>query len=526
MLLAAAALLTTALLASTLTSALSDSHLYGCLLSKSGYVCPNTVSPFHLICSPTNYVDAQDACLAYGWRLAVLDDDNKFEALWQVRNCTPGNAWVASFNGVEAEGKGGCFQFRGDVPIVETDLGKCYCRDQAQAVLCEDVPVEVITETSYISTTTTDGTKTKTKVVEPTCPHLHCRPHKPHHSDSEFVILKERLPYAQAECACNQLHLKLADLNIRNFLDASYELWHELGASKHAWVRSWNGDKYGEGTCLALWTGSSGPNGAIAQPVSCEERIPVVCQKPHCPACPCKQEQHGCHCIRPHRNVLIQAEQDNVQPAKPIFASKKEQSDYDQKVEAIKKSQSLAVGKEEAAAKPSPQDIGEYDQEEEVKCVQGHGPCPKVCKYYAKGIRIVKANATAYQADDICRRFGWTLLDYKECQEKEVKYLREKCCGAKDGLWIRSYNGADGGACMLIDGGESAAAPVGWVLSADDCLALGGKSVLCQTDEEPVYTTSGTFVGSITYTTTTVEDTKTKTSYTATVTTTVTLLQD
>lgn len=515
--------------AAALLAVAKASPLYSCLLSKSGSlidVCPDTVSPFHLLCGPQNYNDASDACIAKGWRLAVLNDDNKFEALYQIRNCTPANAWIASFNGVEPEHHN-CFQFRGDAPIIETDLSHRYCRDTAQAVLCEDVPVEIITETTFISTTTTEDTKTKTKVVEPTCPHQHCRPCKPHHHDSEFVILKEKLPFSQAECACKQLNLKLADLTILNFLDASFELWNELGARKHAWVHSWNGDKYAPGTCLALWTGSSGPNGAIAQPVSCEERIPVVCQRPHRPACPCPPQQHDCPCIRPHRRhhkaqeqqVLLQSE------SQPIFAGQDEKSDYGHRVEAIKQAQAAQRQAEKTKAEDDasvPADEKDLIDLVDGKCIQGHGPCPRVCKYAAHGIRIVKTNASAYEADEVCRRFGWTLLDYKECQEKEVKYLKKKCCGSEEGLWIRSYNGVDGGACMLIDGGYGA--PVGWVLSADDCLNLGGKNVLCQTNDEPVYTTSGTFVGSVTYTTTTVEDTKTKTSYTATVTTTVTLL--
>ena len=521
--------------------------VYGCLLGKAEKQlteCRDQIGNFHVLCGPSHWGDASDACIAQGWRLAVLDDSNKFDALLQVRNCTPGNTWIASFNGVEAAG---CFQFRGDAPIIETELPVEYCLNEQQAILCEEVPVETVTTTSFVESTTVPGIKTKTIEVIPTCPYRPIHPCKPHYRDSQFAILRERLPYAQAECACKQLNMHLADLTIFNFLDASHELYKELGASKHAWIRSWNGDKYAPGTCLALWTGASGPGGAIAQPRSCDEPIPVVCQRPHRPACPCEPRQHDCECYRPHRHHRYEkADQKEQQDkpkkeqniffqfsdAKPIFASQNEKQVYENKLAAFKRDQAeKAAQKRAEEEKKRLSDDDEYVPEQDGlidpeadKCIAGHGPCPRVCKYRAPGIRLVKVNATAYDADEVCRRFGWTLLDYKSCQERDVRYLKKKCCAGDEGLWIRSYNGVDGGACMQIDG-STCEVPVGWVLSADDCVNLGGQYVLCQC-RDAVFTTSGTFIGSETYTTTTVDGTKTFTSFTATVTTTVTLLQD
>src|SRR5579872_2710754 len=84
---------------------------FSCLLrsASQGISCPDSVSPFHLLCGPLNFAEAADACAAQGWQLAVVNDNNKIQALWQIRNCTPANAWISSFNGLSGDG---CFQFR------------------------------------------------------------------------------------------------------------------------------------------------------------------------------------------------------------------------------------------------------------------------------------------------------------------------------------------------------------------------------------------------------------------------------
>jgi hypothetical protein len=220
------------------------------------------------------------------------------------------------------------------------------------------------------------------------------------------------------------------------------------------------------------------------------------------------------------QRIFLQAEQ------LPIFSSPKEKAEYEQKLALIKQRQQSQKRQDEEEEADKEDELAEEEEAEEQeilsrdadRCIHGEGPCPKVCRHRTKYIRVVLRNATAYEGQSLCARFGWSLLDYSYEDENELRYLKKKCGGYDRGFWIRSLNGVDGGACMRIDGGQGI--PVGWVLSADDCIAMGQKYVLCQTGD-PVVTASGTHSGAVAYTTTTEPGTLTTTRHTQTVTITV-----
>lgn len=474
----------------------------GCGLRKSaagkqgGNACGIEVNGFHYLCDSFSYADAAAACTDNGWRLAVVNDDNKLDVQSVIAQCATDYympAWIASFNGLEGEECAIALPFGAAVNGFPSEVcGSSF------PVVCQDIPVEVVTEPVPIDTTTVEAILTTTVAVLPTCPGQRLKPCPRKNENSDFVLIDSLLPYVQAECACNQLGLKLADLNITNFLDASNELWQTLGARKHAWIHSWNGDVYEEDDCLALWTGSTGPNGAIAVPQSCEQRKPVLCQrKPRHHHCPCQPQQHDCHCHghhhhhHHHHQVLLQ---------KPEF-----------EIEQVKNADEGCKGKD----------------------------CPKVCHYRVGNIRVVKKAVGAYEAEEVCRQFGWNLLDMSQENQYQVAALQNKCGDEKDGynMWIRSFERVDGAACMvaspILHALKKAQAEklyglpsvAGYAFTADLCAEVGDLYVLCEKSCEPVETITGSYEGTITTTTTTSGFTVVDTIYTATVTTTVTLVE-
>ena len=472
-------------------------------IARNGIQCNTSVNGFHYLCGEYNYEEAAEACIEHGWRLAVVDDSNKLDVQSLIQQCSldyEQPAWIASFNGLEgrecavasAEG----FATNGfPEEVCQSDLN----------VVCQELPVETVTDPVPVDTVTVSEAFTSTIAVIPTCPGIRIRPCPCKNPNTDFVFLDTLLPYAQAECACEQLGFKLADLTIQNFLDASKELWDHLGHNKHAWIHSWNGDVYTPSDCLALWTGSTGPNGAIAVPQSCDNRKPVLCQKRKY-HCSCKPEQPGCLC-NPHHGHHGHHHR--------VFLDKddpKQKEKFDFEVEALK------VG--------------------EDKCVSGH--CPKVCKYRVGNIRVVKAETGAYEAAEVCRKFGWSLLDLNEWNQYKAAALQLKCGEEEDGysMWIQSFDRVDGAACIVsspllpfltqksarLARNLSLPSVASFIFTADQCAELGDLYVLCEKCDE-VETISGTFSGDFTTTTVTSGFTVSDIVYTTTVFTTVTLLQ-
>lgn len=95
----------------------------------------------------------------------------------------------------------------------------------------------------------------------------------------QFVVLQNvTLPFGQAKEACSRMGMSLADVTISNFLSAVDTILHCLGPRQKAWVSSWNGDSYGNDTCLALTVGDSSGGGAINPAANCASPLPVLCQ--------------------------------------------------------------------------------------------------------------------------------------------------------------------------------------------------------------------------------------------------------
>ena len=104
----------------------------------------------------------------------------------------------------------------------------------------------------------------------------------------ELFVVNDEVPFYSADCACKAKGGRLAQVSSANFNNAVSAVFECVGPNKHAWVESWNGDNYNN-ACLALYTGSQPGGGSIAVPLSCESKVPILCQKVH-------QECHNNDC--------------------------------------------------------------------------------------------------------------------------------------------------------------------------------------------------------------------------------------
>lgn len=94
----------------------------------------------------------------------------------------------------------------------------------------------------------------------------------------QFAIVNVTAPYYMAQSVCARLGMSLADISIQTFLSAVDTVLQCVGPRQRAWVASWNGDTYGNQTCLALTVGDQSGGGAINPVANCTEPLPVLCQ--------------------------------------------------------------------------------------------------------------------------------------------------------------------------------------------------------------------------------------------------------
>ncbi len=124
-----------------------------------------------------------------------------------------------------------------------------------------------------------------------------------------FTMITRPVPLGQTAGACASIGMRVAQINIENFMDATKMAFQCSGPFSQSWVASWNGDSYG---CrgLVLSTGSAAPGGAINEVSDgnvprnvlcevCDEKI----EKPEChgghvaPDCGCERPS-PCGCNR------------------------------------------------------------------------------------------------------------------------------------------------------------------------------------------------------------------------------------
>lgn len=117
-----------------------------------------------------------------------------------------------------------------------------------------------------------------------------------------FTVITRPVTWDQAPNSCAMIGLRLARINIENFMDATNAAFKCSGPFSQSWVHSWNGDAYG-GKGLVLSTGNAAPGGAINEVVDCNAGRNVVCEST-CepvkrPDCNHDRRESHCGCNRP-----------------------------------------------------------------------------------------------------------------------------------------------------------------------------------------------------------------------------------
>ena len=163
------------------------------------------------------------------------------------------------------------------------------------------------------------------------------------------------------------------------------------------------------------------------------------------------------------------------------------------------------------------------------ECSHAHPPhcldpqgCLPLCPYTVAGLHVIQANLTFNQAERECNKYGWNLADTYAGLHADVGFMQQLCANPEQdyNLWIRSYNGVDGGVCVVTLEDDFFNVPVGFGWSADYCMEQP-LYVLCQ-ERAPAVTGIGAFVGSVSFVQETFSYATTSTIPAVTVTSTVT----
>lgn len=96
-------------------------------------------------------------------------------------------------------------------------------------------------------------------------------------SIGDFTVIATSLPWASADFACRSFGLRLADVNVFNFNEATKEVFACAGPNSAAYIKSYWGNTYHD-SCLALHVGSAAPGGSVNAEGKCSNRLPILCE--------------------------------------------------------------------------------------------------------------------------------------------------------------------------------------------------------------------------------------------------------
>ncbi len=97
------------------------------------------------------------------------------------------------------------------------------------------------------------------------------------HSASGLTVIQSPSPFIGAADMCQSIGKELANITVYNFNAATQLVFDCVGPSRHAFIRSYWGNTY-QNSCLALYSGSAAPGGAVSVPADCFEASPAICQ--------------------------------------------------------------------------------------------------------------------------------------------------------------------------------------------------------------------------------------------------------
>lgn len=113
-----------------------------------------------------------------------------------------------------------------------------------------------------------------------------------------YTVITRPISHCQAEAACATIGLRMARIDITNFMDATMAAFKCSGPFSQTWVKSWNGDDYGD-KGLVMSTGSAAPGGSINEVLDGEFGRNVMCEPADCEVK--KPDCRGCHRVERHR---------------------------------------------------------------------------------------------------------------------------------------------------------------------------------------------------------------------------------
>lgn len=137
----------------------------------TSHLCPITYTGFHMLCSEYPWGEAQQQCYNAGLRPAVLNDQNSLAALAVVQECLllgGRRVWVDSFNGLPADP---CAYVVAEGAAIFSP-GDQLCLNLTLPILCQDIPVEQVTQYDPSPVTTVSGVTTTTTT---TCIQCNCQ---------------------------------------------------------------------------------------------------------------------------------------------------------------------------------------------------------------------------------------------------------------------------------------------------------------------------------------------------------------
>lgn len=113
-----------------------------------------------------------------------------------------------------------------------------------------------------------------------------------------YTVITRPIPHCQAEAACATIGLRMARIDINNFMDSTMAAFKCSGPFSQTWIKSWNGDDY-RNKGIVLSTGSAAPGGSINEVLDGEFGRNVLCEpadcevkKPECDECHPRRERH------------------------------------------------------------------------------------------------------------------------------------------------------------------------------------------------------------------------------------------
>lgn len=207
-------------------------------------VCPYSLGNFFLSCSLLTLPDAIAFCTDRGWQLANVDDYNQSASLQTQSWCVGSNstAFVNSFNGLSG---GPC--------AVQTGLGEAVVNGQCSGVrryaVCQ-APQQVTKETTITTTRTVITGPVRVTVTVTPCHrsdsllkaalYRPCSPVCQDDSIPSLRVVKEAVPFEQADAVCRKHGWRLADYTA-GMQEQVAGLSVKCANGTSVWIRSFNG---------------------------------------------------------------------------------------------------------------------------------------------------------------------------------------------------------------------------------------------------------------------------------------------